>query len=209
MKKYISILFLFLLSTHASRSQQSELVELKDLIPHLKFDLKYASNENFTGKRVYPSNTRSTYLVREAAHSLKSIAIELEKKNLGLLIWDAYRPYRATVKFWRMIHDERYVANPTKGSGHNRGIAVDLTLYEISTGQMLEMPTGFDNFSDTAHHDFMMLAEKKIMNRLLLKNVMEKHGFTSLETEWWHYAWSNDKNYPIMNTSFKKLNRHR
>ncbi len=74
---------------------------------------------------------------------------------------------------------------------------------------MLEMPTGFDNFSDTAHHDFMMLAEKKIMNRLLLKNVMEKHGFTSLETEWWHYAWSNDKNYPIMNTSFKKLNRHR
>ena len=209
MKKYISILFLFLLSAHASRSQQSELVELKDLIPHLKFDLKYASNENFTGKRVYPSNTRSTYLVREAAQSLQNIAIELEKKNLGLLIWDAYRPYRATVKFWRMIHDERYVANPTKGSGHNRGIAVDLSLYEISTGQMLEMPTGFDNFSDTAHHDFMMLAEKKIMNRLLLKNVMEKHGFTSLKTEWWHYAWPNDKNYPIMNTSFKKLNRHR
>lgn len=207
MKKYISILFLFLLSCNASWSQEDQLIELKEIIPYLRYDLKYASNQNFTGKRVYPKNTQSTYLVKEAAQSLKNIAKELEAKNLGLLIWDAYRPYRATVKFWKMIHDERYVANPAKGSGHNRGIAVDLTLYEISTGELLEMPTGFDNFSDTAHHDFMMLAEKKIMNRQLLKNTMEKHGFKSLETEWWHYAWPNDRNYPIMNISFKRLNK--
>lgn len=207
MKKYISILFLFLLSCTASWSQEDQLIELKEIIPYLRYDLKYASNQNFTGKRVYPKNTQSTYLVKEAAQSLKNIAKELEAKNLGLLIWDAYRPYRATVKFWKMIHDERYVANPAKGSGHNRGIAVDLTLYEISTGELLEMPTGFDNFSDTAHHDFMMLAEKKIMNRQLLKNTMEKHGFKSLETEWWHYAWPNDRNYPIMNISFKRLNK--
>lgn len=207
MKKYISILVLFLLSCNASWSQEDQLIELKEIIPYLRYDLKYASNQNFTGKRVYPKNTQSTYLVLEAAQSLKNIAKELEAKNLGLLIWDAYRPYRATVKFWKMIHDERYVANPAKGSGHNRGIAVDLTLYEISTGELLEMPTGFDNFSDTAHHDFMMLAEKKIMNRQLLKNTMEKHGFKSLETEWWHYAWPNDRNYPIMNISFKRLNK--
>lgn len=207
MKKYISILVLFLLSCNASWSQEDQLIELKEIIPYLRNDLKYASNQNFTGKRVYPKNTQSTYLVKEAAQSLKNIAKELEAKNLGLLIWDAYRPYRATVKFWKMIHDERYVANPAKGSGHNRGIAVDLTLYEISTGELLEMPTGFDNFSDTAHHDFMMLAEKKIMNRQLLKNTMEKHGFKSLETEWWHYAWPNDRNYPIMNISFKRLNK--
>lgn len=207
MKKYISILVLFLLSCNASWSQEDQLIELKEIIPYLRYDLKYASNQNFTGKRVYPKNTQSTYLVKEAAQSLKNIAKELEAKNLGLLIWDAYRPYRATVKFWKMIHDERYVANPAKGSGHNRGIAVDLTLYEISTGELLEMPTGFDNFSDTAHHDFMMLAEKKIMNRQLLKNTMEKHGFKSLETEWWHYAWPNDRNYPIMNISFKRLNK--
>lgn len=207
MKKYISILVLFLLSCNASWSQEDQLIELKEIIPYLRYDLKYASNQNFTGKRVYPKNTQSTYLVKEAAQSLKNIAKELEAKNLGLLIWDAYRPYRATVKFWKMIHDERYVANPAKGSGHNRGIAVDLTLYEISTGELLEMPTGFDNFSDTAHHDYMMLAEKKIMNRQLLKNTMEKHGFKSLETEWWHYAWPNDRNYPIMNISFKRLNK--
>lgn len=207
MKKYISILVLFLLSCNASWSQEDQLIELKEIIPYLRYDLKYASNQNFTGKRVYPKNTQSTYLVKEAAQSLKNIAKELEAKNLGLLIWDAYRPYRATVKFWKMIHDERYVANPAKGSGHNRGIAVDLTLYEISTGELLEMPTGFDNFSDTAHHDCMMLAEKKIMNRQLLKNTMEKHGFKSLETEWWHYAWPNDRNYPIMNIPFKRLNK--
>ena len=207
MKKYISILVLFLLSCTASWSQEDQLIELKEIIPYLRYDLKYASNQNFTGKRVYPKNTQSTYLVKEAAQSLKNIAKELEAKNLGLLIWDAYRPYRATVKFWKMIHDERYVANPAKGSGHNRGIAVDLTLYEISTGELLEMPTGFDNFSDTAHHDFMMLDEKKIMNRQLLKNTMEKHGFKSLETEWWHYAWPNDRNYPIMYISFKRLNK--
>lgn len=195
------------MSCNASWSQEDQLIELKEIIPYLRYDLKYASNQNFTGKRVYPKNTQSTYLVKEAAQSLKNIAKELEAKNLGLLIWDAYRPYRATVKFWKMIHDERYVANPAKGSGHNRGIAVDLTLYEISTGELLEMPTGFDNFSDTAHHDFMMLAEKKIMNRQLLKNTMEKHGFKSLETEWWHYAWPNDRNYPIMNISFKRLNK--
>jgi len=206
-KKYISILVLFLLSCNASWSQEDQLIELKEIIPYLRYDLKYASNQNFTGKRVYPKNTQSSYLVKEAAQSLKNIAKELEAKNLGLLIWDAYRPYRATVKFWKMIHDERYVANPAKGSGHNRGIAVDLTLYEISTGELLEMPTGFDNFSDTAHHDFMLLAEKKIMNRQLLKNTMEKHGFKSLETEWWHYAWPNDRNYPIMNISFKRLNK--
>lgn len=207
MKKYISILVLFLLSCNASWSQEDQLIELKEIIPYLRYDLKYASNQNFTGKRVYPKNTQSSYLIKEAAQSLKVIAKELEAKNLGLLIWDAYRPYRATVKFWKMIHDERYVANPAKGSGHNRGIAVDLTLYEISTGELLEMPTGFDNFSDTAHHDFMLLAEKKIMNRQLLKNTMEKHGFKSLETEWWHYAWPNDRNYPIMNISFKRLNK--
>lgn len=207
MKKYISILVLFLLFCNASWSQEDQLIELKEIIPYLRYDLKYASNQNFTGKRVYPKNTQSSYLVKEAAQSLKNIAKELEAKNLGLLIWDAYRPYRATVKFWKMIHDERYVANPAKGSGHNRGIAVDLTLYEISTGELLEMPTGFDNFSDTAHHDFMLLAEKKIMNRQLLKNTMEKHGFKSLETEWWHYAWPNDRNYPIMNISFKRLNK--
>lgn len=207
MKKYISILVLFLLSCNASWSQEDQLIELKEIIPYLRYDLKYASNQNFTGKRVYPKNTQSSYLIKEAAQSLKNIAKELEAKNLGLLIWDAYRPYRATVKFWKMIHDERYVANPAKGSGHNRGIAVDLTLYEISTGELLEMPTGFDNFSDTAHHDFMLLAEKKIMNRQLLKNTMEKHGFKALETEWWHYAWPNDRNYPIMNISFKRLNK--
>ena len=90
---------------------------------------------------------------------------------------NTYRPYQVTVRFWKLIHDERYVANPQKGSGHNRGIAIDLTLYRLSDGIELEMPTGFDDFSVRAHHGYLQLEEKQIKNRELLRSVMEKHGF--------------------------------
>jgi D-alanyl-D-alanine dipeptidase len=206
-KKYFLLIYLSLASNIMCFSQRDQLVELKQTIPLLRYDLKYASKENFTGKRMYPNNTQRTYLVKEAAFALKKVAIELEAKHLGILVWDAYRPFRTTVKFWRLIHDERYVANPAKGSGHNRGIAIDMTLFDLSTGELLEMPTGFDNFSDTAHHDFKLLDEKKITNRLLLKDIMEKYGFKSFETEWWHYSWPNNRNYEILNTSFKSLKK--
>jgi D-alanyl-D-alanine dipeptidase len=103
------------------------------------------------------------------------------------------------------VTDERYVANPTKASGHNRGLAVDLTIIHLKTGVELDMGTGFDHFSDTAHHSFTQLSPTVLQNRKLLKEVMQKYGFNFLETEWWHYYWPNDRNYDVLDLDFKKL----
>ena len=186
-------------------AQVNELVELKNHVPNIRYALMYATKDNFTGRRIYPKNTIHTYLVKDAADALKKVAAELEKLGIGILVWDAYRPYSATVKFWKLIHDERYVANPKKGSGHNRGIAIDMTLFKLGSGDRIEMPTGFDNFSDTAHHDFMAVNEEKLKNRSFLKNIMERNGFQSFQTEWWHYSWPNNKKYEILNVPFKRI----
>ena len=127
--------------------------------------------------------------------------------GIGLKIFDAYRPYSVTEKMWEPIKDERYVADPKKGSGHNRGIAVDLTLINLKTKVELPMGTGYDNFSDTAHSTFMALPVEILQNRNLLKNIMEKNGFKVLETEWWHYSFTDAKDFELMDISFKKLKK--
>jgi D-alanyl-D-alanine dipeptidase len=183
------------------------LVEISTIIPDVILDLRYAAKNNFTGKRMYPAQTKKTYLRYPAARALANAAVELRGMNIGFKIWDAYRPYHVTVKFWELIHDERYVANPAKGSGHNRGIAVDLTLYDLTTGKELNMPTGFDDFSDAAHHGKVLPDPEKMKNRELLKSIMEKHGFLRFETEWWHYYWSGADTFDVMDIPFKKLHK--
>ncbi len=182
-----------------------KMVELKQLIPALIYDLHYASKDNFVKQPLYPVNIDFTFLRLPAAIALQKVHYELSKKGIGLKIFDAYRPYSVTVKFWKLIKDERYVANPAKGSGHNRGLAVDLTIVDLKTGVELDMGTGFDNFTDTAHHSFTQLKPTVLQNRKLLKEVMLKHGFNLLETEWWHYYWPNDRNYEVLDLDFKKL----
>ena len=105
------------------------------------------------------------------------------------------------------MKDERYVAHPAKGSGHNRGIAVDLTIIKLSTGKELEMGTGFDNFSDTAHHTFTALSAEILQNRNLLRNLMEKYGFKIYPEEWWHYSLPDAAKYEILDLEFKKLKK--
>ncbi len=182
-----------------------EMMELKQLVPQIKYNLAYAQKSNFTKHRLYPKRLKSTYLRKEPALALSKVAEELAEKGLGILVWDAYRPYSVTERFWKLIHDERYVANPTKGSGHNRGIAIDMTLYELSSGTLINMPTGFDNFSDSAHHGYQNISEIKIKNRELLKAVMEKNGFLKFETEWWHYSWPSPSKYDVLNIPFSQL----
>ena len=133
--------------------------------------------------------------------------LKLNEMGLGLKIFDAYRPYAVTEKFWELVHDERYVANPANGSGHNRGTSLDLTIIYLENGQELNMGTDFDNFTDTAHHSFTNLPESILQNRMLLKSLMEQNGFKALETEWWHYSLPNSKQYELLNLSFKKLSR--
>lgn len=181
------------------------LVELKSIVSNIRYDLRYATTDNFTGVALYPKNTNITFLRKEPALALSNIAKELEQQGLGIHVWDAFRPYRVTVKFWRLIKDERYVANPKKGSGHNRGIAIDLTLYDLKSGELLDMPTVFDNFSEQAYHGHEGLSQQKKNNRELLRSIMEKHGFIKFPTEWWHYYWPNGELYDVLNISQKQL----
>jgi len=183
------------------------LVDLTTAVPHLKLDLRYASTHNFKGVRLYPKGQHRSYLRRDPAAALAQAAKELEAEGLGIWVWDAYRPYSVTVRFWEMIGDERYVAHPSKGSGHNRGIAVDLTLYDMKTGKVLDMPTEFDDFSESAHHGYAALTEKKISNRELLRVVMERNGFIKFQTEWWHYYWPNADRYDVLDIPFNELKK--
>lgn len=180
------------------------MVSLRDFLPSATLDLRYATRENFIGEKLY-SKGNQTFVRVAVANALRKVQEELGAQGYALKIWDAYRPYSVTKKMWEMIGDERYVANPAKGSGHNRGLAVDLTL--LKDGNEVNMGTGFDNFSDTAHHNFLNLPDGVLQNRKLLKTTMEKHGFRALDTEWWHYSWPNDRNYDVLDLSFKDLQK--
>jgi D-alanyl-D-alanine dipeptidase len=184
----------------------NRMVNLKKIMPSIVLDLKYATKNNFMHQKLYPT-IRSTYLRKPAAEALKEVLKELETQGLGIKIWDAYRPYAVTKLMWEKIGDPRYVADPAKGSGHNRGVSVDLTLINLSTGKELPMPTGFDNFSDTAHANFSSLSPDILNNKNLLKTVMEKHGFIMLNTEWWHFYLPNSSDFSVLNLSFKKLGK--
>ncbi|MDB5223066.1 MAG: peptidase [Chitinophagaceae bacterium] len=182
------------------------MVDIKKLIPNIIFDLRYATTNNFMHRKLYPTVT-TAFIRLAAAKALQRVQTELNILGLGLKIFDAYRPYSVTEKMWQPIKDERYVADPKKGSGHNRGIAVDLTLVNLKTKQELLMGTGFDNFSDTAHQNFTALPQEILQNRNMLKRLMEKYGFKPLETEWWHYSLPNAKDFELLDVNFKKLKK--
>ncbi len=188
-------------------NDKNEMINLKQIIPDIIFDLKYSTTNNFTKRKLYKSAT-TTYLRKDAAAALLLIHEYLKNMGLGFKIFDAYRPYSVTKLMWAIIHDKRYVANPVNGSGHNKGIAVDITLVNLTTAKELNMGTAFDNFTDTAHHSFTKnLSPEIIANRVLLKSTMEKFGFKSLETEWWHYSWKSNEIYDVMDINFKILNK--
>ncbi|MFL5811797.1 MAG: M15 family metallopeptidase [Flavisolibacter sp.] len=184
------------------------MIEIKSLVTGVEYDLRYATSNNFTKKQLYRSGKQS-FMRLPAARGLQKVQEELNNKGYGLKIFDAYRPYSVTEKMWDLIHDERYVANPAKGSGHNRGISVDLTIVDIKTHRELDMGTGFDNFTDSAHHDFKDFSSFVLRNRMLLKEIMERNGFKALDTEWWHYSWPNDRNYQVLDIAFKELGKKR
>jgi zinc D-Ala-D-Ala dipeptidase len=181
------------------------MVNVQELNPGISLDLRYASMNNFMHRIMYPEQPNYTFLRLPAARALSGVENELNRQGLGLKIYDAYRPYFVTEKFWELVHDDRYVADPKKGSGHNRGIAVDLTIIDLNTKKELKMPTGFDNFTDSAHHDFVNLPGEVLLNRKLLKETMEKFGFVEFPTEWWHYSLPNPENYQVMDLPFGTL----
>lgn len=192
-------------STIAADSSK-KLVALKDFIKPLITDWKYATTENFTKYILYKNP--EAYLRIEAAQALQKVQEELKQQGLSLKIFDAYRPYSVTKKMWQVVPDERYAANPAKGSGHNRGAAVDVTIVDLETGNELPMPTAFDDFTEKAHHNYMQLNAAVLSNRKLLKTTMEKHGFVALQTEWWHYYLPNAaQRFELLDLDFKQLKK--
>jgi len=194
-------------SFKASIAQDSskQMVELAKYVANIKTDFVYATNKNFTHHILY--RKPKAYLRLAAAMALQKAANELSIKGLGLLIYDAYRPYSVTKTMWQIVPDNRYAANPAKGSGHNRGIAVDLTLYNLQTGLPLLMPTLFDDFTEKAHHNYMQLDSVVLANRQLLKTTMEQQGFKALDTEWWHYYLPNAPYYELLDFDFTQMNK--
>ncbi len=182
------------------------MVNILNCLPGIILDLRYATSNNFMNQKLY-SRVHTTYLRAIVANALQKVSAELKNENITLKIFDAYRPHSITEKMWKIVKDDRYAADPAKGSGHNRGIAVDLTLVDMITKNELSMGTGFDNFSDTAHIDFTALPSRVLHNRNLLKSVMEKYGFISLDTEWWHFSLPDAAGYELLDLSFDDLKR--
>jgi D-alanyl-D-alanine dipeptidase len=179
-------LIISLLTLFACQKQDPfELVDLSTLDPTIQIDLIYASDQNFIGKTVY-SVRHQAILRRDAAERLVNAHHSLQAQGYGIKVLDAYRPLSVQRVMWQVLPDSRYVANPETGSRHNRGCAVDVTLVD-STGQDVEMPTPIDDFSEKAASDYMNLPEHILENRARLQHAMTEAGFTTIQTEWWHF----------------------
>lgn len=171
-----------------------DLVRVKDYIPSIYVDLKYASKDNFTGEIIYDFTDAS--LRYGTTKKLAEVQEDLLKRGYSLKIWDAYRPTSAQFKLWEICPDATYVANPNTGaSSHSRGNTVDVTLVR-SDGSELEMPTGFDDFSSHADRDYSDVSCEAAKNALLLEQTMASHGFRCYTAEWWHF--SDIDSYPVI-----------
>ncbi len=180
----------------------NNLVDISFIISALAVDMRYSTKDNFTNTIVYPVS--KCYLIESVAQALKSASEECSNLGYTIKIWDGYRPLTAQHIFWELVPDERYVADPQKGSRHNRGCAVDLTLID-KNGKELDMGTGFDDFTEKAHRDFKNLHAHVLQNRQLLQNVMEKNHFIGWKNEWWHFDFENWESFPVLDIAFDEI----
>ncbi len=183
--------------------QANRMMDLLEVVPGIQLDIRYATPHNFTGEVIYTS--AEAWLRQPVAEALKRVSDSLSVLGIGLKVYDAYRPYSASLRFWEVYPDSNFVALPSSGSRHNRGCSVDLSLYEISTGKELPMPTGFDEFSPKAHPEYMDLPDTVIHNRKLLFDVMAHFGFIHHDQEWWHFDYQGWGKYKLMDLSFGEL----
>ncbi len=184
-----------------------ELVDLATIDPTIKFDIRYAGTNNFMQTQFY--RTPRAYMQRAAAEALGRVADRLRRMGFGLLVYDAYRPWYVTKMFWDATPDslKHFVADPQKGSVHNRGAAVDLTLYDLKTGKPVEMVSGYDEFSPRAYPRYPGGTDRQRWYRKVLRRMMEAEGFHVYEWEWWHFNYRDAQQYPIMNVSFEDLQK--
>jgi D-alanyl-D-alanine dipeptidase len=177
----------------------ADLVDVQTVNKNIRIEIRYATTNNFMNQKLYPSGKRC-FVRRSAAEKLDSVQRELETSGLGLKIYDGYRPLSVQKKMWAVMPDDRFVANPAKGSRHNRGAAVDVTLVRTD-GTEIPMPTPFDDFTEKAFRNATIaqgISEEALRNSQTLQRVMEKYGFKGLATEWWHFDELGWERYEIL-----------
>ena len=176
-------------------SIEDKFVNIKTLSPEILLDMKYATADNFLGQVVYDCG--ECYLRKATAQALVAAQKDFVARGYSLKLFDCYRPLSVQKKMWKILPGTHYVANPAKGSKHNRGAAVDLTLVEIATGKEVDMGTPFDTFSPKAHHSYTDLPKEVLVHRQLLKEVLGKHNFKPIFSEWWHYEYRPEMTSPV------------
>ena len=183
----------------------TDLVDVTSLDSTIKLDIRYATSNNFLGVPVYTE--AKAYLQRPAAESLVRVNRLLRRQGYGLLIHDAYRPWHVTKLFWDATPPEGkiFVADPSQGSNHNRGTAVDLTMFDTTTGKAVPMPGGYDEMSDRSYAYYPGGTSLQRWRRDFLRRLMEQRGFHVYEAEWWHFDFGDPKKYRISNTDFEHL----
>jgi D-alanyl-D-alanine dipeptidase len=185
--------------------RRNDLVELTKLDPTIRLEIRYATTNNFLGT-VFYSQPRA-FMQRPAAEAVARASARLHALGYGLLIHDAYRPWYVTKVFWDATPDDKkiFVADPSKGSRHNRGCAVDLTLYDLKTGKPIEMVSTYDETTARAYPDYPGGTSLQRWHRALLRAAMEAEGFTVYEAEWWHFDYQDWRKYLIGNLTFEQI----
>jgi zinc D-Ala-D-Ala dipeptidase len=186
--------------------RRSNLVELITLDPSIKLDIRYATTNNFVGKPVYPE--ARAFMQRPAAEALVKAHRWLKTQGYGLLIHDGYRPWSVTKLFWDITPADKkiFVADPAKGSKHNRGCAVDLGLFDLRTGAAVEMPSAYDESTERSFVTYTGGTPEQRVHRDLLRQAMEKDGyFFVYPEEWWHYDYKDFRDYAIQNIPFSAI----
>jgi D-alanyl-D-alanine dipeptidase len=208
------LLALLFFSTHqdappreSGQFRQADLVELTTLDPTIRLDIRYATANNFAGRPVYTE--ARAFLQRPAAEALVRAHRSLREHGYGVLIFDGYRPWRVTKLFWDITPPAKreFVADPAKGSKHNRGCAVDLSLYDLKTGKEVEMPSGYDEMSERAYPTYAGGTTEARRLRDLLRTAMEHEGFTVEPNEWWHFNYKDWQQYPILDVPFTAIGK--
>ena len=184
---------------------KSDLVELIKLDPTIRLDVRYATTNNLFGT-VFYSEPRA-FLQRPAAEALVRVSSKLKPQGFGVLVHDAYRPWYVTKVFWDATPADKklFVADPSKGSRHNRGCAVDITLYDLQTKRVVQMVSTYDETTDRAYPNYPGGTSLQRWHRDLLRAAMEAEGFTVYEAEWWHFDYKDWQKYPIQNIPFNQI----
>ena len=184
-----------------------DLLEITNLDSTIRLNIRYATTNNFMGRPVY-RQTRA-FLQRPAAEALVRAHNSLKPRGYGIVVFDGYRPWSVTKAFWDAATAEQrkieFVANPRKGSRHNRACAADISLYDLKTGREVEMPSGYDEFSERAYPNYSGGSAEARARRDLLRQVMEAQGFTVYPAEWWHFDYKDWPQYPILNIPFEQI----